>query len=211
MNFTDPSIERYCLDHTTAEASLYRELHEETYATMEIPQMLAGRMVGATLQLLIRLVGAQRVVEVGTFTGYSSLKMAQALPDDGVLFTLEVEPRHAAVAQRAFERAPWGSKITLLQGPAMQSLEQIDGPIDLSFIDADKENYVRYYRHLVEKTRPGGVIVLDNALWSGSVLKPVEESAKALAQMNAVVHADERVDNLLLPVRDGLMIAQKKA
>ena len=161
--------------------------------------------------MMIRATGARRVVEVGTFTGYSALKMAQVLPDDGELFTLEYEEKHAALAQTYFDRAPWGDKISLIQGAAMETLPALGGPIDLSFVDADKVNYLHYYNHLVEITRPGGVIILDNALWSGAVLEPVEESDHALAKMNAYVMEDPRVENLLLPVRDGLMMAQKLA
>ena len=138
------------------------------------------------------------------------MKMAEALPEDGELYTLEYNAEHAAMARRYFERSPWADKITLMEGPALESLPKIEGSIDLSFIDADKENYIHYYNHLVEVTRPGGLIMLDNALWSGAVLEPIEPSDHALAKMNQVVLEDPRVHNLLLPVRDGVMIAQKK-
>ena len=159
---------------------------------------------------MIRLSGAKRVVEVGTFTGYSSLKMAQALPDDGDVITLEYEPKHAAFAQSFFEQSDWGQKISLKQGAALDHLPHLEGPIDLAFIDADKVNYVAYYEALLEMLRPGGMIILDNALWSGSVLDPQEESAQALASMNDHVHTDGRVHHMLLPLRDGLMLAIKK-
>lgn len=207
----DEKIEAYALAHSTPEHPLFQELRDETYATMECPQMIAGHLVGSFLQMMIRSIGAKRIVEVGTFTGYSSMKMAEALPEDGALTTLEYSPVHAQMAQKYFDRSPWGDKITLMQGPALESLPQIKGPIDLSFIDADKVNYMNYYNHLVEITRPGGLIMLDNALWSGSVLNPVEESDHALARMNTLVFDDPRVHNLLLPVRDGVMIAQKLA
>ena len=206
----DEKIEEYCLAHSTPEHPLFQELREETYATMDCPQMIAGHLVGSYLQMMIRGIGAKRVVEVGTFTGYSSMKMAEALPEDGELITLEYEPAHAAVAQKYFDRSPWGNKIKLIQGSALETLPTIEGPVDLSFIDADKVNYVNYYNLLVDMTRPGGLIMLDNALWSGAVLDPVEESDHALARMNALVFDDPRVHNLLLPVRDGVMIAQKK-
>ena len=207
----DEKIEEYALAHSTPEHSLFAELREETYATMDCPQMIAGHLVGSFLQMMIRSIGAKRIVKVGTFTGYSSMKMAEVLPEDGELITLEYEEKHANMARRYFERCPWGNKITLMQGPALESLPQIKGPIDLSFIDADKVNYMNYYNHLVEITRPGGMIMLDNALWSGAVLDPVEESDHALARMNELVFDDPRVHNLLLPVRDGVMIAQKRA
>lgn len=207
----DEKIEAYALAHSTPEHPLFDELRAETQATMDCPQMIAGHLVGSFLQMMIRSIDAKHVVEVGTFTGYSSMKMAQALPEDGTLVTLEYNEVHAEMAQRYFDRSPWGDKITLMQGPALESLPAVKGPIDLSFIDADKVNYINYYNHLVEITRPGGLIMLDNALWSGAVLDPVEESDHALARMNDVVFDDPRVHNLLLPVRDGVMIAQKIA
>ena len=207
----DEKIEAYALAHSTPEHPLFDELRAETQATMDCPQMIAGHLVGSFLQMMIRSIDAKHVVEVGTFTGYSSMKMAQALPEDGTLVTLEYNEVHAEMAQRYFDRSPWGDKITLMRGPALESLPAVKGPIDLSFIDADKVNYINYYNHLVEITRPGGLIMLDNALWSGAVLDPVEESDHALARMNDVVFDDPRVHNLLLPVRDGVMIAQKIA
>ncbi|MEC9465111.1 MAG: O-methyltransferase [Myxococcota bacterium] len=209
MKIVDETIEEYALAHSTPEHALFGELRDETFASMECPQMIAGRFVGSFLQMMIRSSQAKRIVEVGTFTGYSTLKMAEALPDDGEIHTFEYEPTHAAMARRYFARSPWGHKITLHEGAALETLPSIEGPIDLSFIDADKVNYVSYYHHLVELTRPGGLVVLDNALWSGRVLNPEEPSDHALAEMNRVVRDDPKVHNLLMPMRDGLMVAQK--
>jgi len=211
LRLVDEAVEDYCLNHSTPETNIYEELREETYQSMELPQMLAGQLVGSFLQMMIRSLNATRVVEVGTFTGYSTLKMAEALGNDGHIETFEYEDAHAAFAERYFKKAPWGAKITLHRGAALDHLPKLEGPIDLSFIDADKVNYVNYYKHLVELTRPGGLVILDNALWSGKVLNPVEESDHALNEMNQVVHADKRVTALLLPIRDGLMVAQKNA
>lgn len=211
LRLVDEKIEEYALAHSTPEHPLYAELRDETNATMECPQMIAGHLVGSFLQMMIRSIGARRVVEVGTFTGYSSMKMAEAMPSDGELITLEYKAAHARVARKYFERCPWGDKIKLIEGSALETLPGVEGPIDLSFIDADKINYFGYYNMLVEKTRPGGLILLDNALWSGAVLDPVEESDCALARMNALVLDDPRVFNLLLPIRDGVMVAQKRA
>ena len=210
MNFIDEAIDQYCVEHSEPEHPIFKKLHERTYAEMELPQMLAGNLVGNFIQLMIRLSSAQRMVEVGTFTGYSSLKMAQALPDDGEVITLEYETKHADFAQGFFDESPWGHKITLKRGAALEHLPHVLGPIDLAFIDADKVNYIAYYEALFKILRPGGMIILDNALWSGSVLQPEEESAHALAQMNDHVHQDTRVHHMLLPLRDGLMLAIKK-
>ena len=161
--------------------------------------------------MMIRSLNARRIVEVGTFTGYSTLKMAEVLGQDGHIDTFEYEDKNADFAQRYFDKSPWGAKISLHRGAALDNLSKVSGPIDLSFIDADKVNYVNYYNHLVELTRPGGLVILDNALWSGKVLNPVEESDVALNEMNKAVHEDNRVTALLLPVRDGLMVAQKNS
>ena len=209
LRLVDESVEEYCLNHSTTETAIYEELRKETYASMDIPQMLAGQLVGSFLQMMIRSLQATRIVEVGTFTGYSTLKMAEALSHEGHIDTFEYEDAHAEFAERYFNKSPWGSKITLHRGPALDNLPKLTGPIDMSFIDADKVNYVNYYNHLVELTRPGGLVILDNALWSGKVINPVDESDHALNEMNKVVHADPRVTALLLPVRDGLMVAQK--
>jgi caffeoyl-CoA O-methyltransferase len=209
MKLVDASIEEYALNHSSPEHVLFEALRDETFESMECPQMIAGRLVGSFLQMMIRSSNAKRIVEVGTFTGYSTLKMAEALPDDGEVHTLEYEPKHAEMARRYFARSPWGHKITLHEGTALDTLPSIEGPIDLSFIDADKVNYVSYYHHLLELTRPGGLVVLDNALWSGKVLNPEEPSDHALAEMNRVVLEDPKVHNLLMPMRDGLMVAQK--
>ena len=209
LRLVDEAVEQYCLNHSTPETELYEELRKETYASMEIPQMLAGQLVGSFLQMLIRSCQAQRIVEVGTFTGYSTLKMAEALSDNGHIDTFEYEDKHADFAQRYFDKSPWGNKIKIHRGAALDNLRNVVGPIDLSFIDADKVNYINYYNHLVELTRPGGLIILDNALWSARVLNPEDESDHALNEMNKFVHADKRVTSLLLPVRDGLMVAQK--
>ena len=210
MNFIDEALDQYCVNHSESEHPLFETLQRKTYAEMELPQMLAGNLVGNFLQLMIRLSSAKRVVEVGTFTGYSSLKMAQALPKDGEVITLGFESKHAAFAQTFFDQSEWGHKISLRQGAALDHLPHLEGPIDFAFIDADKVNYVAYYEALMAILRPGGMIVLDNALWSGSVLNPQEESAQALANMNDHVHADPRVHHMLLPLRDGLMLAVKK-
>jgi caffeoyl-CoA O-methyltransferase len=210
MNFIDEAIDQYCVEHSENEHPIFKKLYERTYAEMEIPQMLAGNLVGNFIQLMIRLSGAKRMIEVGTFTGYSSLKMAQALPEDGEVITLEYEAKHADFAQAFFDESPWGHKITMKRGAALDHLPLVQGPMDLGFIDADKVNYIAYYEALLKILRPGGMIILDNALWSGSVLQPEEESAKALAQMNDHVHKDARVHHMLLPLRDGLMLAIKK-
>ncbi|HLM74994.1 MAG TPA: class I SAM-dependent methyltransferase [Polyangiaceae bacterium] len=207
----DPAIDRYVHDHTRARPALFDELREVTYASMEDPQMQVGRVEGGLLKLLVAVSGARRVVEIGTFTGYSALSMAEGLPDDGELITCDINPEAARVAQSFFDRSPHGKKISLRLGDALETLRKLprDLSIDLAFIDADKERYVDYYEEIVPRLRKNGLIAADNTLWSGSVVDPQTESARAIARYNDHVMADPRVENVLLSVRDGLMLARK--
>jgi caffeoyl-CoA O-methyltransferase len=160
--------------------------------------------------LLARLTGARRAVEIGTFTGYSALSIAEGMAEGGHLTTCDIDPVNTAIAKRYFAEAAWGHRIELRLGPAMTTLPSIDGPLDLVFIDADKEGYVDYWEHLVPKVRPGGVLLADNVLWSGRVLDPATDSDRALVRFNQHVRADSRVDHVMLTVRDGLTLAVKK-
>jgi len=162
------------------------------------------------LRLMVRALQARRVLEVGMFTGYSALMMAEALPDDGRLITCEVNPKAEAVARRYFAQSPHGHKIDVRMGPAVETLETLDGPFDFVFIDADKENYSAYYELCMERTRPGGAIAIDNVLWSGAVLDPQDEETRAIVALNDRVHGDDRVDHALLTLRDGVMLAVRK-
>jgi caffeoyl-CoA O-methyltransferase len=208
----DPKIESYAVEHTAEEPDLLRRLSAETHEKMELSQMLTGRLEGTFLRLLVRLVGARRVLEVGMFTGYSALMMAEALPEDGELITCEVNPKAQAMAQRYFDQSPHGHKIQVRLGPALETLKGLAPPFDLAFIDADKENYPNYYQRCLELLRPGGVIAADNVLWSGRVLDPQDEETRAIAALNQRVRRDgrtRRVDHALLPIRDGVMLAVK--
>ena len=211
MKLLDPAIDRYIHDHTSARPALFDELREITYASMQDPQMQVGRVEGGLLKILVAVTGARRVVEIGTFTGYSALSMAEGLPDDGELITCDINPEAARVAQSFFDRSPHGKKISLRLGDALETLSKLprDLSIDLAFIDADKERYVDYYEEIVPRLRKNGLIATDNTLWSGSVVDPQTESARAIARYNDHVMADPRVENVLLSVRDGLMLARK--
>jgi caffeoyl-CoA O-methyltransferase len=211
MNFIDKDVEGYAFDHTQAEPELLQRLSAETHAGMESPQMLTGRLEGRLLKLLTQLTGAGRVLEIGTFTGYSALSMAEGLPDDGQVITCEIEPHHAAFARRYFQASPHGRKIDLRMGAALETLKGLAGPFDLAFIDADKENYPAYYERVMELLRPGGVILVDNTLWSGLVLKPKDRETVAIDTLNRRIAQDTRVENVLLTVRDGLQVVRKKS
>jgi caffeoyl-CoA O-methyltransferase len=204
MDFIDGKIEEYAYQHTSEEGELLRRLEEETYETLEIPQMTTGRVEARLLKLLARLLGARRILEIGTFGGYSSLSMAEALPEEGSLVTCELDPVAIAFARKYFSQSPHGKKITLLEGPALDSISTLAGPFDMAFIDADKENYSNYYEAILPLIRPGGLIAVDNVLWSGRVLDPKDDSDKAIHQFNERVMQDHRVESVLLTVRDGL-------
>src|SRR4051812_32044419 len=150
MDIVDGKLEKYALDRTRPEPELLRALADETYASMASPQMLTGRLEGRLLKILAALSNAKRVLEIGTFTGYSALSLAEGLPEDGRVITCEIEKAHAAMAQRYFDRSPHGRKIQIRMGPALETLASLSGPFDLAFIDADKENYPAYYERVVE-------------------------------------------------------------
>ena len=204
MEFLDEKIEEYAFNHTSYEGNLLKSLEEETYEKLEIPQMTTGRIEARFLKLLARLVGAKRILEIGTFAGYSALSMAEALPEDGELITCEIDPEAIVFAKRYFDLSPHGKKIALLEGAALDSLKSISGPFDMAFIDADKENYSNYYEAILPMIRYGGLIAVDNVLWSGRVLDPKDKSDKAIHQFNERVIQDKRVESVLLTVRDGL-------
>jgi len=205
----DNAIETYASHHTTPLPPLLEELQRETHQKMPTPQMLSGQLEGTLLQFLIRLSGARNVLEIGTFTGFSAQMMAAALPNDGKVLTCEVEPKARDMAQDFFSRSPHGHKIEVLMGPALETLKQVPGPFDLVFIDADKESYIQYYEMALERLAPRGLIAVDNVLWSGRVLDPQHDSDKAIAAFNHHVQHDNRVVNVVLTIRDGLMLIQR--
>lgn len=203
-------IEKYAHDHSTPESDLLCRLREETHREMDCPEMLVGRSAGDFLRMLVRLCSARRVLEIGMFTGYSALMMAEGLPEDGRLLTCEVDPEAEAIARRYFAKSPHGHKIDIRMGPALQTVAAVRGPFDIVFIDADKENYSHYYEAALALLRPGGLIVADNVLWSGRVLDPADKNSDAIAAFNDRVQADQRVENSCLTVRDGMMLIWKR-
>jgi len=211
MSFiVDEQIEAYAEGHTTPPDPLLAELAEETKATMAAPQMLTGPIEGRFLELLVHGSGATRILEIGTFTGYAALSMAAALPEGGRIDTLDIEPKHAEVAQRYFDRSPHGSKITLHLGPAIETIGKLEGEFDLVFIDADKENYDRYYEAVLPRLSERGLIAIDNTLWSGKVLDPPDESSRAIAALNDKLAADDRIVAVQLSIRDGVTLIRRR-
>jgi caffeoyl-CoA O-methyltransferase len=208
-------IERYAVEHTTPVEERMDALAEETRSTLRAPGMLSGAVEGRLLEMLVFATGARQVLEFGTYSGYSSLSMARALPPDGRIFTLEVDEEHAAFAQRHIDASPFADRIEVMLGPALESVERLDGPFDLVFIDADKENYARYYEAALAKLSPRGLIAVDNTLWSGAVLdlsvEDASDSTRALAAFNDMVVRDERVACVMLTVRDGVTLIRPRA
>ncbi|MBX3237759.1 MAG: class I SAM-dependent methyltransferase [Nitrospiraceae bacterium] len=205
-------IETYAESHSLPESPVRRALREETERTMEYARMIVGPLEGAFLHMMAGLVRATRVLEIGMFTGYSALCFAEALPSDGRVVTCEVDEESAAVARRFFGRSEHGGKIDIRMGPALDTLQQLTGPFDLVFIDADKLNYVNYYRRAIELLSPHGAILIDNVLWDGDVLKqpPPDEKTAAIQEVNRVVAADVRVTSVLVPIRDGILVVRKR-
>ena len=210
ISFVPEEIQHYADAFSTVEDELFAELARETRATQADPQMMVGHGEGLLLALLVRLCRARRVLEVGTFTGYSALSMACALPGDGELITCDIDESATALARRYWARSPHGHKIQLRLAPALDTIAGLAGPIDFAFIDADKPNYIRYWEAILPLVRAGGAVVADNVLWSGRVLDPKEANDRALAAFNEHVRNDERVDQVMLPVRDGITLAVKR-
>jgi caffeoyl-CoA O-methyltransferase len=209
-SFINEAVEQFAHDHTKPESDLFRRLRDETYAVMHFPGMQVGRIEGRFLKMLVRLTGARSILEIGMFTGYSALMMAEGLPDDGHLVTCDVDPKAEAIARRYFNESPDGHKIEIRLGPALDTIKSLSGPLDMVFIDADKTNYSNYYEAVMPLVRPGGLIVADNVLWSGQVLDPKSDDDHAIVAFDKLVQADPRVESVCLTVRDGMMLAWKR-
>jgi caffeoyl-CoA O-methyltransferase len=209
LTLVPDAIEHYARAHTCSETSLMLSLKEATYAETNLPQMLSGPLVGQTLRSLTRLSGGTLAVEVGTFTGYASLWIAGGLKAHGRLITMDIDASCTAIAQRYWDQDPLGERIELRLGAAAETLASLDQAIDFAFIDADKVGYIDYYEMIMERLKPGGVIVADNVLWSGRVLQPTEDSDHALCAYAKHVAADPRSEQVMLTVRDGLLVSVK--
>lgn len=205
-------IEAYAQAHSSPESPVRRALREETQRTMEYAHMVVGPLEGAFLQMMTRLVGAKRVLEIGMFTGYSALCFAEVLPDDGAVVTCEVDEESAALARRYFATVPVGEKVDIRMGPALETMRTLTGPFDLIFIDADKANYLNYYHRALDVLAPHGVILIDNVLWSGDVLlqPPPDEKTAAIQELNRTVADDPRVTAVLVTIRDGILVVRRK-
>ena len=213
------ALERYVREHTEPEAELLRQLDRETHQRMIAPRMLSGHVQGRLLEMLVRMVRPQRVLEIGTFTGYSALSMAAGLDEGAQLDTIEVDDELEELAQSYFDRSPHGSKIRLRIGSALDIAPTLGVEFDVVFIDGDKREYPDYYRMLLGDdggkalVHSGTILIADNILWSGKVAEPVahnDRHTQALVEFNRMVVEDPRVENVIVPIRDGLNIIRVK-
>ncbi len=210
MDVVAREAEEYAREHTTPMSELLEEVEHFTLTRTPYPSMLTGRVEGRFLQLAAQLAGAQYIVDIGTFTGYSALAMAEVLPDNGEILTIEQNQDHAKVAQDFFNRSPSGFKINLRIGEALEILKTLpDEKTDLIFIDADKQNYSAYYRESMRILRNGGLILADNALWYGRIFDPKDDESRAMSNFNELVNADSRAEKLFLTIRDGIYLIRK--
>jgi caffeoyl-CoA O-methyltransferase len=205
-------IEEYAEAHTTPPPGLLAELADETRATLTSPQMLTGTIEGRLLELLVHALKPRRVLELGTYSGYSALSMAAGLPEGGHIDTCEVDERHAEVARRYIGRSPYADRISVHVGPALETIERLGGDFDFVFVDADKENYGNYYEALLPRLAPGGLMALDNTLWSGRVLDADDdaEATRSIVALNDRIAHDERVVAVMLTVRDGVTLVRRR-
>jgi caffeoyl-CoA O-methyltransferase len=202
-------IEDYAERCSKPLSALHDKLWVETYSKTRNPQMMVGALEGQFLKMLVGLTGARRILEIGMFTGYSTLALAEALPKGGTIVACEIDPVASDIAKRYFAESTHKDKIEVRVGAAAETLKRVWGPFDLCFIDADKENYGVYYEACLELTRARGLIVIDNVLRDGRVLDPQDDCTKSLDALNKRIRSDPRVENVLLPVRDGIMLVRK--
>lgn len=213
MEFISKELDLYCTTHTSSACDVLQELNHETHTSVLNPRMISGNLQGQFLTMLSRMMSPKCILEIGTYTGYSAICLAKGLPIDGVLHTIDVNEELEDMNTRYFKKAGFEHQIVQHIGDASKIIPNLDLTIDLAFIDADKKNYPLYFDLLIDKMSSGGWIIADNVLWSGKVIEkldPSDKSTKALLEYNKKVHDDPRVENLLLPIRDGLMICRKK-
>ena len=211
MPVGDPDIDRYCEAHTTPPPEWLEALARETREELDFPRMLTGHLEGRFLEMLVWVAAARRVLEIGTYSGYSALAMAEALPDGGSIVTCEISERHAEFARRHVEASPHAGRIDVRLGPALETIRGLEGPFDLVFVDADKTGYWGYVEAVLPLLAERGLIVIDNTLWSGAVLDPDPESENdmALAALNDRLVTDERLVTVQLPIRDGVTLVRR--
>ncbi len=213
MDFLPKDINDYCEKYTQKEDDVLYQLHRETHQKILRPRMLSGHLQGQLLSMFSNMISPDRILEIGTYTGYSAICLARGLKENGKLYTIDINEELEDFALSFFEKAGLGNQIELLVGDAMEIVPKLNQNWDLVFIDADKENYINYYNLVFDQLKSGAFIIFDNVLWSGKVtqtIDPKDKETVALVQLAEILEKDERVENVLLPVRDGLFMVRKK-
>lgn len=206
-------LEKYILDHSETESNLLAKLNRETQHKVLLPRMLSGHLQGKILEMISKMIQPSYILELGTYTGYSAICLAKGLKEHGVLHTIEINDELESFTRPFFEKSGLKEKIQFHIGDATEIIPELPNEIDLVFIDADKRQYVDYYQLVINKVKTGGFILADNVLWSGKVIEPLAENDEYTAGIlafNDFVHNDERVENVILPIRDGIMLLRKK-
>ena len=212
MEFLPKKIEQYVRNHTQKENFVLAELNRETWAKVLIPRMLSGHLQGRALSMFSKMIKPKCILEIGTYTGYSAICLSEGLKEGGKLHTIDINEELKSISSIYFKKAGISKNIIQHVGNALKIIPNIKDDFDLVFIDADKENYSNYFEIVIEKIPTGGFIIADNVLWSGKVIEDVNEKdqeTKAIKEFNTLIQTSERVENILMPIRDGLMICQK--
>lgn len=213
MEFIAPELLAYCENHTSEEDELLLHITRETHTKVMMPRMLSGHLQGKFLELLVKMHHPKVILEIGTYTGYSGICMARGLDKNGKLITLDINDELAPMVKGFFKKSGLADQIDYRLGNALDIIPTLEGHFDMVFIDADKANYINYYELIIDRMNPGGIIMADNVLWSGKILveegKKIDKDTKILLEYNKMVQNDPRVENVLLPIRDGIMLARK--
>ena len=210
MEFINKNIEDYISDHSNQETDLLSQLNRETWAKVLMPRMLSGHIQGRVLSLFSKIIKPTNIIEIGTYTGYSALCLSEGIKEDGEIHTIDINEEHTLIAEKYFKKSKFSKNIIQHVGKALDIIPKINKRFQLAFIDADKENYSKYFDLLIDKIDVNGIIIADNVLWSGKVTKKhMDNETKELDLYNKKVNSDLRVENILLSVRDGLMICRK--
>ena len=206
-------LDQYLLDHTTPEDPVLEDLYRQTHIRFVNPNMASGHLQGKLLELISMMIGPENILEIGTFTGYSAICLAKGLKPGGKLITIELNDELTAFAHSYFSRAGLESKITQLTGNALDLIPGLNLMFDLVFLDADKREYIDYYRLIIDKVKPGGFILADNVLWGGQVLEKdiSDQQARGIIDFNEMIRKETIIENVIIPIRDGLMLIRKKA
>ena len=212
MDFLPRKIEKYSTKNTSKESDLLAELNRETWAKVVMPRMLSGHLQGRVLSMISQMIKPKTIVEIGTYTGYSALCLAEGLSNNGIVHTIDINEELVSIQKKYFKKTKTTNSIIQHVGDAKEVIEKIDETFDMVFLDADKENYIEYYNLCIGKVRSGGLIIADNVLWTGKVIDPKsydDELTQYLIDFNTIINQDDRVENIILPLRDGLNIIIK--